>query len=382
MIHGKGTDSPAEIRVGIVGAGKISQVHARVLRSIPGVTVSAVCDVDGQRAEALRARWNFPQAFDSLPQMLRRCKLDAVQILLPPALHAAAALESMEAGCDVLIEKPVAVTLAECRSLRNSASRLGRIVGVNHNGVYFPVLVRLFDLVRSRRLGAVQHVSVCFKQPLRQLKDGMHDQWLFRDPGNLILELGPHPLSWIHRLLGNVQTASVLPSGKATLTTGAAFFHDWQIGMLCERGSAHLFLSVGDRFPEVSVTVYGEDATAVADVKAATLTVTEKSRFMMPAVDHLVAAVRNSVRLMGNCAANLKDFALGILKPHPLADHYFSSMLTSVTGFYEAVQRRGPAPVDLEQGTNVVSACQQIIRAGRAVSTDSQVEEHELASIR
>lgn len=371
----------APIRVGMLGAGKISGMHARALKTIPGIEIAAVCDTERRKAEALCRRWDIAGAFDALPEMLRSCRLDAVQILLPPALHCAAALECMEAGCHVFIEKPMAIKAAECRVLRCTAKRSGRTIGVNHNGPFFPVLLRLADLVRSCRLGAVEHLMVGFKQPLPQPGAGLHGHWVFEEPGNLVLELGPHPLSWIRALLGVVRQASAAVSGRTTLATGKPFYDTWQISMLCERGTAQLFLAVGERFPDAFVMAFGQDATAVADLKSGSLCINGKGRFM-PAADNFLAGASNAARLVRDGAVNLKDYAAGMFAPRPLGDHYFYSMRASMAEFYDALRLHRPPATGIDAGADIVDACEAIIQSANRFRAETEVDEYELAAMR
>jgi len=121
----KSPSSPG-ISVGIVGAGYIADYHVSALRAVPGVTVRAVCDLRASAAARFAEAQGIPASYGDLAEMLRTEKLDAVHVLTPPNAHVAPALQILDAGVDVLLEKPLAHTLAGCEALESAAVRAAR----------------------------------------------------------------------------------------------------------------------------------------------------------------------------------------------------------------------------------------------------------------
>src|SRR5579859_2883778 len=111
MTNKKTTTGPPEarVRVGILGAGYISQAHLRALKNIPQVEATAICDLNQAKASQIARTWNVSQVFGRLEDMLDS-GVDVVHVLLPPARHAEAALECLRGGADVFLEKPMGVT--------------------------------------------------------------------------------------------------------------------------------------------------------------------------------------------------------------------------------------------------------------------------------
>ena len=135
----------SNVRVGLLGAGGISPAHADALRQLEGVELVAVCDRAIGRARELQRLYSIPFAFGSIEEMLERGRLDAVHILLPPELHVPLALECLGAGRHVFVEKPLGMSVDECRTLRQAAEKAGRSVGVNHNVVFSHVMQDLME---------------------------------------------------------------------------------------------------------------------------------------------------------------------------------------------------------------------------------------------
>src|SRR5690242_1505557 len=117
------------LRTALVGCGKVGQIHAAALASLPESQFVAVCDQSADRAAAFAARFQV-QAFTDIHTLLRDARPQALLIGTPHPLHAAPALAAAEAGVHVLVEKPLAATLADCDAMIAAAHRAGVRLGV------------------------------------------------------------------------------------------------------------------------------------------------------------------------------------------------------------------------------------------------------------
>jgi len=349
-------------RVGILGAGYISDFHIQALQGLPDVEIAAVCDCDGGRALAQQRRWKIPLSYDAPERMLRDGKVDTVHVLSPPAQHAATALACLEAGCDVFLEKPAGVGRAECNELVRAARDSRRVLGVNHNARFHPAFRRLLAEIREWRLGGIQHVTACVNVPLRQLAGGQHGHWMFREPGNIVLEQAPHPLSQIQMLVGDTLETSALATGRRELNTGATFYDTWQVSLECAGGTAQCFLSFGRECADNWLHVIGQDGTAFADLRRNTVQLTGKSRFMEP-LDHFREGMGWMHAAGQQALANLSDYCLAFLRLVPSRDPFIAGMRGSVAAFYEALRAGVPPPTDMEQAAGVIATCEDIANA-------------------
>jgi predicted dehydrogenase len=125
----------APIRVAVVGAGAIAQVaHLPVLRKLPGLEVAAICDSDLGKAQALASRFEVTDTFDDIEEVLRYARADAVAICTPNHLHEIHAVSALAAGCHVLCERPLALTVAGVERVLQASQKYGKrvMVGMNH----------------------------------------------------------------------------------------------------------------------------------------------------------------------------------------------------------------------------------------------------------
>ena len=156
-------DKDGPMRVGVVGAGAFGRNHARVYRdlqtgSLPQVKFIGVADADLARAKSVASEFGT-QAFGSVADFVA-AGVDAVSVAVPTVAHLAVARELMEAGIDVLIEKPVASTLAEADELQVIARRHDRVVQVGHLERFNPAVRATIPLLTKPMFFEVHRLSV------------------------------------------------------------------------------------------------------------------------------------------------------------------------------------------------------------------------------
>jgi len=120
---------PSPVRVGVIGVGHLGSRHAQAYAAMPGVYLSAVCDIDPARARAV-ARPLRCRAETDYRQLLGA--VDAASLAVPTSLHAAIGLPLLRHGVHLLIEKPLATTLAQADALIREAARRGVVLQVGH----------------------------------------------------------------------------------------------------------------------------------------------------------------------------------------------------------------------------------------------------------
>lgn len=120
-------------RVGIIGVGRTAGGHARAAAAYPGGAVTAVAEIDEAKGRAFAAGLGGIPWHADYRDLCSRADVDAVVVTTPNFLHAPAALAAIAAGKHVLVEKPLALTTAECTALIAAAARAGVRVGVGHH---------------------------------------------------------------------------------------------------------------------------------------------------------------------------------------------------------------------------------------------------------
>jgi UDP-N-acetyl-2-amino-2-deoxyglucuronate dehydrogenase len=143
----------------VIGCGTISVVHLEAIRRLEGADLVAVCDADPDRAGAAGQRYGVP-SFAGHRQLVDEVHPDVVHVCTPHDQHVPVALDCLEAGVNVLLEKPVAATVEEAERLIEAADRQPEVkVGICLQNRYNVATRAARDLLRSGELGAVRGAS-------------------------------------------------------------------------------------------------------------------------------------------------------------------------------------------------------------------------------
>lgn len=170
-------------------------------------------DRQADRAKDLASRIHAQPYAGELEEMLRLERLDAVSICTPPWLHASQTIQALEAGVHVLVEKPMAMSEAECRGMCEAASRRGRKLCVTHNFLFSRAVSRVRQHIEDGRAGRIESVlGFQMSTPRRRLPD-----WYDSLPGQLFFDEAPHLIYLSRRFLG---------PAEPTLVTASAFQGD------------------------------------------------------------------------------------------------------------------------------------------------------------
>src|SRR5690606_6343337 len=159
----KGHMSQRHYRSAVVGTGGIATAHAQAVAGSGGrAGLVAAVDVDPARAESFAAVWQVP-AYSSLTELLREEQVDLVHLCTPPLLHAPLALECLEAGVTVLVEKPPALSLAELDTLIEAENRSAARMATVFQHRFGPGAARLRRMMAAGELGRPL-VATCLTQ--------------------------------------------------------------------------------------------------------------------------------------------------------------------------------------------------------------------------
>ncbi len=178
------------VRVGVVGTGIWGAAHVRAYSQHPSAELVAVCDLDEARARKVAAEWRVPAAYTSVEEMLRHEKLDGVSVATPDNAHASVVCACAAAGVHVLVEKPLATTVAECEQMIEAAEKHGVHLMVDWHNRWNPPCYATWKAIRDGELGDVRYIyyrlSDTVYVPLKMLP--------WASESNVLLFLGSHAL--------------------------------------------------------------------------------------------------------------------------------------------------------------------------------------------
>jgi UDP-N-acetylglucosamine 3-dehydrogenase len=142
----------AVLRAGVIGVGSMGRNHARVYAGMEDLEIVAVADPDGPTSSKVGQMYRC-QSYTDYREMLAREQLDLVSVVVPTRFHYTVASEVIAAGVPLLIEKPIATTVAQGRELIDQAHRAGVQLTVGHVERFNPAIIALKQQLEQHELG-------------------------------------------------------------------------------------------------------------------------------------------------------------------------------------------------------------------------------------
>ncbi len=190
------------IRIGLVGTGYISGVHASAARELDDVSITSVYSREEKKANAFAKKFGIPYAFCDFDKFLRSDRVDAVIIAVPTPLHKDFSLRAIESSKHVLCEKPISLNVDDGIEISESAAGKGVVFMVAHVIRFWPEYVRTKELIDSGLLGKIRDI---YAYRFGTVPGWSADNWLL-DPsksGGVPVDLQIHDVDFIRWVLGD-----------------------------------------------------------------------------------------------------------------------------------------------------------------------------------
>ncbi len=215
------------MKVAVIGAGAMGRHHIRIYADMAGVELVAVADSNHQAAHALTRRFGG-QPYQDFQQMLDQEKPDAVTVAVPTIYHREVALQVIRRGINVLIEKPIAYSVAEGTEIIEAAEAAGVCLMVGHVERFNPAVIQLKERVQRGELGRVFQMDARRQGPFPAR---------LTDVG-VVIDLAVHDLDVMMYISGSgilrvfAETERRIHSTFEDLVTAVMRLHDGTVGTL------------------------------------------------------------------------------------------------------------------------------------------------------
>ena len=324
------------IAIGLIGLGEVGQHHQAAITQASGVRYAWACDLDPSLLAASGAERTTAQ----VEEVLADPAVDAVSICLPHHLHLTIGLAALNAGKHVLVEKPMAVTVADADALIEAASETGRSLGVSHNQLFYAPHVRAKQLIENGELGRVRQLRS------RLAIGGKYGAWR-SDPtlsgGGLLFDAGVHRVYLLRSFGGEVRavTAVMDAPGAEDSFVVTLEFASGAFGVI--DGTYHCAEGAFDDRVEIAGT---NGMVELAGLEAYFEGYADLS------------------------APSLRVYTGGAWREEPVRDSWDATVHRSVQGFCSAIAAGDPPPVTAHDGRAVaaiIEAAYASARSGRRV---------------
>jgi UDP-N-acetylglucosamine 3-dehydrogenase len=179
------------LRVGVIGAGAMGKNHIRIYSEMNDVELVGIVDIDKELVGKLAEKYGT-KAYTDYKELLAQ-GLDAVSIVVPTKMHRQVAIESIETGANVLVEKPIADTVENAEAIIEAAEKNNKMVMVGHIERFNPAVIKLKEIIEEGLLGKIVSISTTRVGPYNPR---------IRDVG-VVLDIGVHDIDVISFLYGS-----------------------------------------------------------------------------------------------------------------------------------------------------------------------------------
>jgi len=196
-----------KIRWGLIGCGDV--VRKRVYRAVqdePHSQVIAACRRDPNRLRAFCSEVGVERAYARFEDLLADQDVDAVYIATPVNQHAPQTMAAAASGKHVLVEKPMAMSVAECRRMIAACQESGVRLGVAYYRRFYPIVQRIQEMINSGEIGEVVSVSAVTSTavPLDPSQDGSWRAIVKEGGGGALMDIGSHRIDLFLGLFGEI----------------------------------------------------------------------------------------------------------------------------------------------------------------------------------
>lgn len=343
------------MRVGIIGSGQIARVHGPLILKQPNAEIVGIADTDITRAKALAKELKASRFYQDAKVMIEEQKPNVVHVLVPPQYHADLSIMAMDQGCNVLVEKPMALNMDDAERMIEVAKQNNVHLCVNHNMVFMDVVQRAMELTSKGAIGEVLSVEAYYCYDARRnsaiSEEGAeYAHWSYRLNGGLLEDLMPHMAALIFEFIPEIQDVHNIGHNRGVLPKG------WQdeIRVLLKSKSVigNISISLNERPDIILLTIKGTRGIIRADLYNNILTIQKKSG-LPRAIARGLSGFQLSFQYLKESLGNSYKFVTGRIDKS-------SGMELLISKFYAAILNGGETPVSLDKSLRVVDLVKRI----------------------
>ena len=336
------------LKFGIVGCGGVAQKrHLPYLLKMKGVRVVALCDANVELAERVAREFGVAKFYADFSEMLKAEQMDVVNITVSPRAHAPLSIQALEAGCHVLVEKPIAESVKEADEVVDLARDKGLKLCVVHNNLFAPTVLKALDMIKKGNLGEVRGIDIKCPWPRSNRELANRDHWYHKLPGGLFGEVLPHTIYLARAFMGEVEPVAVHPR-KFTQ-------YDWinsdelRVILDSDSGVCTITISCSWAKNKVLIDIFGTKKSLHLDVINSVMT--EFGYGEETYISHVTENIRQGFQLLGGTAAAIFNVISG---------RYAAGHETLIRRFIQSMIEGTELPVTAEEGREVVRIVENI----------------------
>jgi len=335
------------LRVGLVGCGPVTQeAHIPQLVKIRNVEIVATCDKDEELAKTVAKRLDINKYYADSSQLLNNEQLDVIDICTPPNTHTTLCIQAMEAGCHVLVEKPLALTVKEADEMVSAAKRNQVKLCVAHNNLFEPMAMKAESIISQGGIGDLTGIDIECSVAKDKPEMVNKDHWYHRLPGGAFGEVLPHPIYLAMAFLGRLEPVAV--SARKLGSYDWVVADELRVILEGENGTATITSSCNSLRETKALVFFGTKMNLLIDIPNSILFTYSGSDLSRPILEDLRRAFQQ--------ASNGVRRSLTWISGRHHGGHD-----TLIRRFIESIQNATDSPVTMEDAREVTRVYEKIV---------------------
>jgi predicted dehydrogenase len=331
------------LKVAVIGAGFISSNrHLPAWRSLGSkVELVGLSDLNREMGRKVADQFGIKTSYVDAAEMIAKEKPDVVDICTPPATHAKVASLAMDNGCHMLIEKPMALTNADCDAIVNGARAKGVKVCVGHTGLFYEPFIRGREMVERGEIGQFRGMRIVISTPADYMTSSK-DHWAHKLPGGAVGETGPHPVYMSLAFINRVEKVTV-DGVKQLPQYPWSQYEDYRINLIGDTGTSSIHINYATNQWMVWVEIAGSEGTLILDLHGRVVTRLDRRKLTTTAIGKSVLSQAGQI-LKEACLTTFKQVTRQTASTHERL----------IRGFADSLLNGARVPVTAEEGREAV----------------------------
>lgn len=345
------------MKVGIIGCGEISHIHIPYIRNYENAAIVGIADINREALERVAKRFGIRDKFLDPDALIEQNEPDVVHILTPPQNHYQLGLKVLEKGCNILMEKPLALDAREAKGLIEAAKKKRLRLCVNHNFKYNSTTLEVKRIVESKILGDICGVESYYganlgANPKNRYMAEPYRHWAYRMPGGLFQNLLSHPLSVILEFIPFPKEIYSVANETGTLPAGVP--DELRILLKGENTLGTLTLSLGGTPPFQYIKIIGTKGIIYADFLNKRI-IHYRERSLPRPISRVLMNIEEGLKILTSTTANVTSFLMRKFTP-------YEGVNELIHRFYRSIEEGSEPPVTEDEGLKVTEVMDIIWR--------------------
>ncbi|HET9327749.1 MAG TPA: Gfo/Idh/MocA family oxidoreductase [Candidatus Eisenbacteria bacterium] len=337
------------LKTALVGSGYIAGVkHLPALKNLKGRSETvAIVDLNEAQARDLAGKFGVPKVYKDVGEMLRTEKPDVVDICTPPKTHTPIALQCIEGGAHVLIEKPMCQTEAECDTVMAAAEKAKRKICVGHSDLFYPSFNKGRELFEKGEIGAFRGMRIHLSTPVDYITS-KPDHWAHKLPGGVFGESGPHVVYMTLAYISPIRDVQIV--GRKMLPEYPwSPYEDYRLNLIGDQGTCTISMIYTTKQWQAEVAVWGTEGTLHMDLETQKLLKIKREELKMVPV--ALGSLGEVAQTLGSGLETGMDLLTG---------RYTQTHQEMMRAFFDAIVNDTDSPVPPSQGKESIRVMNMI----------------------